>query len=52
MVDPRAIEEVYRRAHAVMCVQLELQMTSQETPVTPELEELVRALRSQGEVVE
>ncbi|HEY1704089.1 MAG TPA: hypothetical protein VGG75_30700 [Trebonia sp.] len=52
MVDPRAIEDVYMRAHTVMRVQLELQMKGHETSVGPKLEELVRALRSQGEAAD
>jgi hypothetical protein len=52
MVDPRAIEDVYMRAHTVMRVQLELQMKGHGTSVGPKLEELVRALRSQGEAAD
>ena len=37
MVAPRAIEDVYRRAHTVMRVQQELRETIHETPVAPNL---------------
>lgn len=52
LVAPRDIEDVYKRAHTVMRVQQKLRETTNETSLAPELEELVRALRSQGQAVE
>jgi hypothetical protein len=52
MMAPRAIEDVYKRAHTIMRVQQKLRETTHETSVAPELEELVRALRSQGQAVD
>ena len=52
MVASCDIDDVYRRAHAVMRVQQELQATIHETSVASNLRELVRALVSQGQAVD
>ena len=52
MVAFSAIEDVYRRAHTVRCVPQGLLETIHETSVVPVLQELVRALRSGGQVVD
>lgn len=46
------IEDVYTRAHTVMRVQQELQQMIHKTPVDSKLEQLVRALHSQRQVVD
>ena len=51
-VASRAIEDVYRRAHTVTNVPQELLETIHETSVVPTLQELVRTLRSGGQVVD
>lgn len=48
----REIEDVYGRAHTLMRVQQELEATIHESPVGSNLRELVRALASQGQLVD